>query len=161
MEIKHATSLHIKGIGNLLCQVLNVHHSGRPDLFKANARKYTDEELEEILKDPKRPVFVATNEQDEVLGYAFCVWEQQVDDHILTDIRTLYIDDICVDEHHRREHVGRQLYDYVADYAGREGFYRVTLNVWSCNASAMKFYESCGLVPYRVGMEKILQQRQS
>lgn len=156
MEIKQATEQHIRDIGRLLCQVLNVHHNGRPDLFRADARKYTDEELKEILKDPKRPVFVATNAQEEVLGYAFCVWEQQVGDNILTDIRTLYIDDICVDEQHRREHVGRQLYDHVVDYAGREGFYRVTLNVWSCNESAMKFYESCGLVPYRVGMEKIL-----
>ncbi|MCD8371108.1 MAG: GNAT family N-acetyltransferase [Clostridiales bacterium] len=156
MVIKRATKIHMEGIDNLLSQVLMVHHNGRPDLFRANARKYTDPELEEILADPKRPIFVAVDEQEHVMGYAFCVYQQHVDDNILTDIRTLYIDDICVDENCRKSHVGSRLYEYVVAFARREGFYNVTLNVWSCNPTAMKFYEACGLVPYKVGMEKIL-----
>ncbi len=156
MVIKRATKIHMEGIDNLLSQVLMVHHNGRPDLFRANARKYTDPELEEILADPKRPIFVAVDEQEHVMGYAFCVYQQHVDDNILTDIRTLYIDDICVDENCRKSHVGSRLYEYVVAFARAEGFYNVTLNVWSCNPTAMKFYEACGLVPYKVGMEKIL-----
>ncbi|MCD8082804.1 MAG: GNAT family N-acetyltransferase [Clostridiales bacterium] len=156
MVIKRATNVHMEGIDRLLGQVLMVHHNGRPDLFKANVRKYTDSELEEILADPKRPIFVAVDEQEKVLGYAFCVYQQHVNDNILTDIRTLYIDDICVDEDCRKMHVGSSLYNYVIDFARREGFYNVTLNVWSCNPTAMKFYEACGLVPYKVGMEKVL-----
>ncbi len=156
MVIKRATKIHMEGIDNLLSQVLMVHHNGRPDLFRANARKYTDPELEEILTDPKRPIFVAVDEQEHVMGYAFCVYQQHVDDNILTDIRTLYIDDICVDENCRKSHVGSRLYEYVVAFARAEGFYNVTLNVWSCNPTAMKFYEACGLVPYKVGMEKIL-----
>lgn len=34
-----------------------VHHKGRPDLFKYGQRKYTDEQLREILKDEGRPIF--------------------------------------------------------------------------------------------------------
>ena len=41
-------------------------------------------------------------------------------------------------------------------FAKENGCYNVTLNVWSCNESAMKFYEKCGLVPQKVGMEQIL-----
>ncbi|MCD8122875.1 MAG: GNAT family N-acetyltransferase [Clostridiales bacterium] len=156
MVIKRATKIHMEGIDNLLSQVLMVHLNGRPDLFRANARKYTDPELEKILADPKRPIFVAVDEQEHVMGYAFCVYQQHVDDNILTDIRTLYIDDICVDENCRKSHVGSRLYEYVVAFARAEGFYNVTLNVWSCNPTAMKFYEACGLVPYKVGMEKIL-----
>ena len=133
-----------------------VHHNGRPDLFKANAKKYTDEELMVIFADDKRPVFVAKDENDNVLGYAFCVMQQHLNNNILTDIKTLYIDDLCVDETLRGQHIGRTLYDYVLTYAKEQGCYNVTLNVWACNEGAMKFYEKCGLKPQKIGMETIL-----
>ena len=72
------------------------------------------------------------------------------------DVKSLYIDDLCVDENIRGQHIGRQLYEYVLDYAKQSGCYNVTLNVWACNESARKFYEKCGLVPQKIGMEKIL-----
>ena len=144
------------GINKLLNQVLMVHHNGRPDLFKSNVKKYTDEELTLLIKDDSKPIFVAVDEAEEVLGYAFCVFQQHINNNILTDIKTLYIDDLCVDEEKRGMHIGKQLYDFVVEYAKNEGCYNLTLNVWSCNVSAMKFYEKCGLIPQKVGMEVIL-----
>ena len=154
--IRRAKENDIPDALRLLVQVCMVHHNGRPDLFKGPATKYTAEQLKEIFRDDRRPVFVLTNEDDKVLGYAFCVYQEHFGDNILTDIRTLYIDDLCVDEDCRGQHIGKQLYEYVLDYARKNGFYNVTLNVWNCNESAMKFYQKCGLVPQKVGMEKIL-----
>lgn len=156
MNIRRAQEKDIERINKLLFQVNLVHHNGRPDLFKYGTRKYTDEQLREIIQDDKRPILVAADENDNVLGYAFCVFEQHVNDNILTDIRTLYIDDLCVDETLRGQHIGKTLYEAVLDFAREHQCYNVTLNVWSCNESAMKFYDSCGLKPYKVGMEKIL-----
>ena len=156
MIIRRAKKTDMIGINKLLIQVLMVHHNGRPDLFKPNAKKYTDEELVSIIVDDASPVFVGVNEEDEVLGYAFCKFIQHVDNNILTDIKTLYIDDLCVEEEKRGMHIGKQLYEYVLAFAKESGCYNVTLNVWSCNESAMKFYEKCGLAPQKVGMEKIL-----
>lgn len=154
--IRRAKENDIPDVLRLLVQVCMVHHNGRPDLFKGPATKYTAEQLKEIFRDDRRPVFVLTNEDDKVLGYAFCVYQEHFGDNILTDIRTLYIDDLCVDEDCRGQHIGKQLYEYVLDYARKNGFYNVTLNVWNCNESAMKFYQKCGLVPQKIGMEKIL-----
>lgn len=156
MIIRKAKEKDRNGINKLLRQVLMVHHNGRPDLFKADVKKYTDEELLDIIKDDNSPIFVGIDEKENVLGYAFCVFQQHIGDNILTDIKTLYIDDLCVDEDLRGQHIGKQIYEYVLDFAKKNGCYNVTLNVWSCNPSAMKFYEKCGLVPYKVGMEKIL-----
>ena len=156
MRIRRAELKDMPGINNLLRQVLMVHHNGRPDLFKANAKKYTDEQLAELIKDNTKPIFVCVDEEECVLGYAFCVWQQHVNNEILTDIKTLYIDDLCVDETRRGQHIGKSLYVYVVAYAKENNFYNVTLNVWSLNESAMKFYESCGLVPQKIGMEYIL-----
>lgn len=156
MTIRRADAKDIDGINSLLRQVLTVHHNGRPDLFKGNAKKYTDEELLEIIQDDSRPIFVAVDEEESVLGYAFCIFQQILDSNILTDIKTLYIDDICVDESARGKHVGKSIYAHVVAYARENAFYNITLNVWSCNPTAMKFYESMGLTPYKIGMEQIL-----
>lgn len=159
MIIRRAEEKDMNGINKLLRQVLMVHHKGRPDLFKDDVKKYTDEELLEIIQDNDRPIFVGVNDSDEVMGYAFCVFQQHVNDNILTAVKTLYIDDLCVDEDLRGQHIGKQIYEYVLEFAKINGCYNVTLNVWSCNPGAQKFYESRGLVPYKVGMEKILQFR--
>jgi len=156
VKIRRAEERDMSGINSLLCQVLTVHHNGRPDLFKADAKKYTDEELKAILADDLRPIFVGVDEKEQVLGYAFCVFQQHIGNNILTDVKTLYIDDLCVDENIRGQHIGRQLYEYVLDFARMSGCYNVTLNVWACNESARIFYEKCGLLPQKIGMEKIL-----
>lgn len=156
MDIRRAQEKDIEGLNRLLGQVLSVHHKGRPDLFKSNSKKYTDEELRALLHDDARPVFVCVDEQEQVLGYAFCIFQQHTDDNILTDIRTLYIDDLCVDEDRRGQQLGRTLYKYVLDFARGQGCYNVTLNVWSCNEGALGFYRHCGLVPQKIGMEKVL-----
>lgn len=155
MEIRRACENDINGINSLLRQVLEVHHNGRPDIFKSGVKKYTDEELLSIIADDTRPIFVAV-ENGVVMGYAFCIFQQHKDNNILTDIKTIYIDDLCVDENIRGKHIGTRLYDYVVDFAKENGCYNVTLNVWSCNEGAMKFYEKRGLKPQKIGMEVIL-----
>lgn len=156
MIIRRANATDLPGLNRLLEQVLMVHHNGRPDLFKSGAKKYTDEELLSLLADETRPVFAAVDEDGEMLGYAFCIFQQHLNNNILTDIRTLYIDDLCVDETIRGRHIGTKLYAHVLDFARKSGCYNVTLNVWSCNKSAMAFYEKLGLKPQKVGMETIL-----
>ena len=156
MAIRRAEREDIPRLLDLLTQVDMVHHNGRPDLFKGPSTKYTGEELEALLRDEKRPVFVWTDGKDQVQGYAFCVHQQHVEDHVLTDIRTLYIDDLCVDENARGQGIGRELYEHVLAYAREKGYYNVTLNVWAFNESALRFYRNCGLRPQKYGMEAIL-----
>ncbi len=155
MNFRRANEKDIPQMHELLRQVNAVHQKGRPDLFKL-ANKYTDEQLKDILSDSTRPIFAATDDKDMMLGYCFCVHQQHINDNLLTDIKTLYIDDLCVDESSRGQHVGQKLYEYVLNWAKENGYYNVTLNVWSCNESAMKFYDSVGMTPYKIGMEQIL-----
>lgn len=156
MIIRRALEKDMQDILKLLSQVLEVHHKGRPDLFKGGVRKYTDSELAELIKDDSKPIFVGVDESERVLGYAFCVFIQHVNDNILTDIKTLYIDDLCVDKNYRGRHIGKELYESACTIAKENGCYNLTLNVWSFNTSAIKFYESCGLKPQKTYMETIL-----
>lgn len=155
-EIRRAEECDMEDIDRLLFQVNMVHHLGRPDLFKLGEKKYTDEELKRIIHDDACPIFVAVDDEGHVLGYAFCMFRQYLNHNIMTDIKTLYIDDLCVDEKIRGQHIGRRLYDRVLSFARESGCYNVTLNVWALNGPAIKFYEKCGLKPQKIGMETIL-----
>ena len=157
MEICRAEEKHIPGMIKLLKQVGQVHHEGRPDLFRAGAQKYNEADLHSLLRDESRPIFIA-QENDRVLGYGFCILKETVSDPVLTDSRTLYIDDLCVDESCRGKHVGSALYRHICQYAGSLRCNSVTLNVWSFNTGAMKFYETMGMKPQKIGMEMRLEE---
>ena len=156
MTVRFACEKDIPQMNSLLYQVERVHQQGRPDLFKEGEKKYTDNELKAMLKDKTKPIFAAVDENDVMKGYAFCVFQEHKGDNVLTDIKTLYIDDLCVDENCRGQHIGSVLYEAVKKFAKEQGCYNVTLNVWECNPSARKFYEKAGLKPYKIGMEVIL-----
>ena len=152
MEIRLANHTDIPGMIRLLQQVGQVHHDIRPDLFREGAQKYSEEDLTALLQDATRPIFVGV-EDDRMLGYCFCVIEEVKDNPVLRDVKSLYIDDLCVDETIRGKHVGSRLYDHVCAYAKSLGCKSVTLNVWCGNDSAMKFYESRGMRPRKIYME--------
>ena len=155
MNIRLAEVRDIPRLGVLLEQVCRVHCQGRPDLFRSGGRKYSDGELRDLLQDRTRPILVA-EEGGLVVGYAFCVYQLHRGEGAFNDMTTLYLDDLCVDEASRGSRIGARLYQAVLELARSAGCYNVTLNVWSCNGAAMKFYENCGLKPQKVGMETIL-----
>ena len=152
--IRRAEKRDIPTIIGLLHQVNMVHHVLRPDLFKPNTTKYDEQELEAMLEDDSKPIFVFDN--GGVLGYAFCAITEVKDDILLQDIKTLYIDDICVDEKARGRHVGKALYEYVRDYAQSVGCNNVTLNVWDGNDAALSFYRNMGMRVQKTTMEIVL-----
>lgn len=156
IKIRNAENVDIPEIMKLLHQVNDLHADGRPDLFIHGCTKYTPDELAEIIINPKTPVFVAIGNDGKLAGYCFCCIEDHSESHILQKIKTLYIDDLCVDEKTRGLHVGRKIYEFVKTYANGNGFYNITLNVWGRNTVAIKFYESLGMQIQKIGMEELL-----
>lgn len=153
--IRPAREGDIPRVVELLRQVNEVHHTIRPDLFKTDSRKYNDDELHAVFADPETPVFVYEADR-EVLGYAFCVVQIHENDNNLVDGKTLYLDDLCVDEAARGRGIGTTLYRFVLDYAKRIGCHNVTLNVWEGNDAALAFYRKCGMKVQKTGMEQVL-----
>ena len=152
--IRKANKNDIGRIIELLHQVNMVHHEIRPDLFKPYTTKYNEQELEALLDNDSKPIFVY--DDGEVLGHAFCQITDVKSHKLLQDAKTLYIDDICVDEKARGKHVGKALYEFVRDYAKSIGCYNMTLNVWEGNDSALSFYKNMGMKVQKTGMEEII-----
>lgn len=154
--IRRAVEGDIPGINNLLAQVLLVHHNGRPDLFKKIGQKYTKEELVDLIKDTVNPIFVYEDEEGKILGHCFCQNIEKNEGPSTYKLKTLYIDDLCIDENARGKHIGKEMYDYVKNFARENGYYNVTLHAWECNPNAVGFYNHLGLKIQQYTMEEIL-----
>ena len=154
MKIRRAKEKDIPYLNKLLFQVCDLHSKGRPDLFRQNAKKYTDKELKEKLNGTSNYIFVAELDK-QVVAYCFCEKHNR-GGNIFYDKPSLYIDDLCVDENCRGQKIGEKLFKFVQNFAKENGFYDITLNVWSLNGGATKFYQKMGLLPLKMVMEKIL-----
>ncbi|MDD6301811.1 MAG: GNAT family N-acetyltransferase [Bacillales bacterium] len=154
-NIRLAKKEDIIYLNNLLYQVEAIHHNVRPDLFKEGKKKYTDDELVKIIENINTPIFVYER-NNQVIGYAFCIVLNNIESSVLQNIKTLYIDDLCVDKEYRRKHIGKELVEFVFDYAKSINCYNITLNVWVDNKEALSFYRKIGLHEQKIGMEKIL-----
>ena len=108
MDIRFAQAKDIPGILALLRQVGQVHHQGRPDIFRSGAQKYGASQILSMMESSATPIFVAV-EDDAVLGYGFCQFQKHAGDPVIADHTSLYIDDLCVDENLRGKHIGKEL----------------------------------------------------
>ena len=156
VKIRRAETRDIPALLALLSQVLELHAKIRPDIFVPGTTKYTETALAALLAEEEKPVYVAVDAVDRVLGYAFCVLKHAPAGGFIRPHTALYIDDLCVDEAARGRSLGRMLFQHVTAEARRLGCYEITLNVWEGNDSARRFYESLGMSPKSTQMELIL-----
>ena len=156
MNIRRAQEKDVDELYNLLAEVQALHADGRPDIFKAGTNKYDRVAIRAILANENTPVYVAVNELDQAIGYAFCAIKEEKGSENLRAIKNFYIEDLCVGKELRGKGIGRSLYEHVAGIAKDMDCYHLTLNVWHLNEAAVKFYEKVGMKPLKTTMETIL-----
>ena len=101
MNIRKAEEKDIPRLLALLGQVLQIHAEIRPDIFIPGTTKYTVCELAELLKQEDKPIYVAVNEEDVCMGYAFCQLKKQPFSTNMVPFKSLFIDDLCIDKQAR------------------------------------------------------------
>ena len=156
MTIRLAQPKDIPDLLRLLEQILSVHHQARPDIFKGSGGKYSKEELKQLMAQEHTPIFVYEKEDGQVLGHLFVTIKEGSDNPVLHPIKTLFIEDLCVDQAARGQKIGDQLYQFAVSYAKEIGCYNLTLNVWNDNEGALRFYQRQGMKPQETVMETIL-----
>ena len=156
MNIRKAEKRDIPKILDLLSQVLEIHADIRPDIFISGTTKYTAEQIEQMIDTESTLIYVAADANDTVLGYAFCKVRQPAPSNTQKPFKSIMIDDLCVDAAARRQHVGKELFEFVKAEAKRMGCYEIVLAVWEGNDSARAFYDNLGMRPKETMMEYVL-----
>ena len=154
--IRRAAAGDIPALVSLLREILLVHHRARPDLFRSSGQKYDEAALSVMLQNPALPIFVY-EEAGTVLGYVMCQ-EQFFCSDTQLPVKTLYIDDLCVDSSCRHRGIGKKLFEYACSYAREKGFYNVTLHSWDGNPGAMAFYRAMGMQTQYTTLELVLTE---
>ncbi len=153
--IRKAEEKDLDRIEEMLIDVHDIHSKGRPDIFIEGGVKYTRNDLSFLLEDYNRPIFVYTDDAtDEVLGYAFCMYDFNKETTSIHARKSMYIDDICVLEGYRGKGIGKELYDFVCEIAKKRNCVSITLRVWECNDEARGFYEKMGMKPLYTALEQ-------
>ena len=139
-------------VNGLLSQIVRVHHKVRPDLFRAEF--HADDN--NVRQSEDEPLFVAVNEENNVVGCIWCLFAKERDNTLKVDRDWLCIDDICVEEAYRGQGIGKKLMEFAAGLAREKGLDRIQLNVYEDNAAAVRFYESLGFATQKRVLELIV-----
>ena len=153
--IRKANINDLNSIKNLLEEILYVHHKLRPDIFKEKGQKFSDDELLSFLKDDNNLIFVYEID-GKVVGHLFLDIKIYNETGATHPYKTLFIEDLSIDEDYRRQGIGKSLMNFAFDYAKTIGAGNVKLHVWEGNTSAIKFYESLGMKPQKHVFEYLL-----
>ncbi|MBQ3866507.1 MAG: GNAT family N-acetyltransferase [Clostridia bacterium] len=157
MKIRRAVASDAARVEALLSQVLEIHARIRPDIFISGTTKYTSREICAMFKNDEKPVYVALDPVGTVIGYAICAVKEQPFSNNMVPFRTLFVDDLCVDEGARGRGVGEKLFSHIKAEGKRLGCYEVTLAVWEGNDAARRFYEKMGMKVKESIMEYVLE----
>ena len=157
MKIRKAEEKDLDQVLELLSDLLELHAALRPDIFIPGTTKYTKEELLDIFVNDETPVYLAVNDDDEMMGYVFCVIQDPPFTTNMKQLKTLFIDDFGVLEKYRGRHIATEMFEFVKEEAKRRGCYNVTLDVWEGNDKARKFYDNIGMNVKETRMEYILK----
>jgi len=155
MIFRKAKEEDINDIVTLLYQVHKVHSDIRPDLFIEGKRKYNNEQIKDIINNDKMVVIVCEIDK-KVVAHLFAKIVDYSSDESHKNIKTFFIDDLCVLESERNKKIGKKLYEYSKEYAKKIGCYNIALNVWNGNETAIKFYNSLDMKVQKTTLEEII-----
>ncbi len=127
MSIRKAIKTAILQLFDLLSQILLVHHQARPDIFKEKGRKYNEQDLEKLMTQEHTPIFIYEDTDGQILGHLFVTIKEESENPVLRPIKTLFIEDLCVNQAARGQKIGDQLYQFAISYAKEIGCYNLTL----------------------------------
>ncbi len=138
-------------------EIADLHRNGRPDLFRTEARYYSEGDFFAKLTHPDHRIFIAEVDGD-IAGYVFAVIKHVRNHPTYVDFDTFYIDDICVAERYRRHGIASALFERCITQAREAGCCNIELNVFCFNEDAAAFYEAMGMKPIIQRMELLLEE---
>ena len=133
-------------------EIAELHYRGRPDLFRTEARYYSEDDFYARLTHPDHRIFIAEAD-GAVAGYVFAAVKHIRNHPTYVDFDIFHIDDICVLEKYRRNGAASALFERCTAQAREDGCHSIELNVFCFNENAIRFYEAMGMEPMVQRME--------
>ena len=144
MNIRTANISDIDKILILEEQVFKLHYNARPDLIDKEKSPNSYEFLRKCIESDNGKIFIAEIDEN-IIGHCIINIKEIKNHHIYFDMMNIEIDDMCIDEKHRKKGIGKKLFEEVIKFSKEKGIKRLELGVWEFNENAIKFYECLGM----------------
>lgn len=146
VTIREAQIKDYDSIFELEQEVLALHASNRPDVYRYIGNALPKERFEQMLNSDTTKVFIAVNaENDEVAAFLVLLVKIIPDMPMIVPGKYIHVDDLCVNKAYRHKGIGRMLFEYAKTYAKSIDAHSVELKVWEFNQDAVEFYKSLGM----------------
>jgi len=142
MNIRTANLTDIEKILFLENQVFELHSKKRPDWIGKNPLTY--DSIKNIIESNNGKIFIA-EDNNEIVGHCIINIREIKNHNMFHDMNNIEIDDLCVDEKHRKKGIGKKLFEEVKTYSKENRINFIELMVWEFNENARKFYENMGM----------------
>ena len=153
VTVRYAAQDELPRVNELRQMVSELHAEGRPDIFRAGFCEELRQRVFQAFEAPDADVIVAC--VGEVpCGFAIVQYIDRPETAYRCAQRFYHIEEFGVDGRYRRRGIGTALLRFCKAEAKRRGFDRLTLDVWSFNDAAQRFYEAAGFRPYRHDLER-------
>lgn len=141
--VRFAEEKDIEKVNELRKQVNDIHVEGRPDIFKPDFGAEIRDVAKSFIHDEDKDIIVAVRD-GEICGM-LCVEVVNKPESPYGMARSFYhVVEVAVDEKHRQEGVGRELFEFIKTDAARRGLDKIELDAWEFNETAIEFYRAVG-----------------
>lgn len=141
--IRKAKLGDFQGIHKLIMQVHKLHVNERNDIDKDVDPMNADEFRTELSNSNN--IYILAELENDIVGICFSQIKEISDNKIMKNRRILHIENICVDENHQKNGIGKKLYEQIVELAKEKNIDNIELMVWGFNENAIKFYENLGM----------------
>jgi ribosomal protein S18 acetylase RimI-like enzyme len=138
MKTEDYNSVH-----EIITQVHNLHLENRSDIFN-NQDPFNKGYFESLSNDKNSILLVAEN-SNEITGICIATVNEIVNKPAHKDRKYICVEDICVDEKHRKNGIGKRLYQAIVEKAKEQKAEGIELTVYGFNKNAVSFYEGLGM----------------
>ncbi len=159
MEIRYATAEDHAGFIALEAEIQTQHHLGAPYKFPPTGVISRDDFLA-LLQETDERVLVAV-EDGEIVGYLQCQLLDHPASYYTYPEKLLYVAVLKVRDSHHRRGIGDALLERATEIAHAFGASRITLEVYTFNEGAARFYERVGFAPLKYVMSKTIAEDQA
>ncbi len=138
-------------------EVNNLHIKGNPDNFVETDNPFAYEYFLSLIQDESCHNFVCEDD-GKIVGVLLASEKPISSVPFIRKRKIMDLNSICVKEGFQRRGVGKSLLSFLEKVAKKQKFDAIILNVWAFNKSAIKFYESQGMVCTSMKYEKKLKK---
>lgn len=148
-KVRFAKKEDYEQVEKIMKQVQQMHIDWRPDIYRECGTVLAREMFEESVE---KETFLVAEADGKVVGVLeFKHRHVETPVHVTRDV--LFIDTMAVDEQHRGQGIGHEMFDFIKKLAQERSFDGIELQVNARNKAAYEMYSKCGFTEKSINME--------